>query len=78
MQYFLTNFVVIVQVLITGFCSVNGKPILDFENDNLLKIYYQSQPVRTFLLKAMDTIGNCQRLAFTVGVSQHIDKITNL
>ena len=30
------------------------------------------------LLKAVDTIGNCQRLAFAVGVSQHMHKITNL
>ena len=29
-------------------------------------------------LKAVDTIGKCQRLAFTVGVSQHMHKITNL
>jgi hypothetical protein len=29
-------------------------------------------------LKAVDTISNCQRLAFTVGVSQHMHKITNL
>ena len=29
-------------------------------------------------LKAVDTIGNCQRLAFKVGVSQHMHKITNL
>ena len=29
-------------------------------------------------LKAVDTIGNCQRLAFTVGVSQHMHKITYL
>ena len=29
-------------------------------------------------LKAVDTIGNCQILAFTVGVSQHKHKITNL
>ena len=34
-------------------------------------------PFRT-VLKAVDTIGNCQRLAFTVGVSQHVHKITNL
>ena len=27
-------------------------------------------------LKTMDTIGNCQRLAFTVGVSQHMHKKT--
>ena len=29
-------------------------------------------------LQAVDTIGNCQRLAFTVGVAQHMHKITNL
>ena len=29
-------------------------------------------------LKAVDTVGNCQRLAFTVGVSQLMHKITNL
>ena len=32
----------------------------------------------TSSLKAMDTIGNCQKLAFTVGISQHMQKITNL
>ena len=31
-----------------------------------------------FYLKTVDTIGNCQRLAFTVGVSHHMHKITNL
>ena len=36
---------------------------------------YQRCPVP---LKAVDTIGNCQRLAFTLGVSQHMHKITNL
>ena len=30
------------------------------------------------MLKAVDTIGNCQRLVFTIGVSQHMHKITNL
>ena len=30
------------------------------------------------ILKAVDTIGNCQRLAFIVGVSQHMHEITNL
>ena len=29
-------------------------------------------------LNAVDTVSNCQRLAFTVGVSQHMHKITNL
>jgi hypothetical protein len=29
-------------------------------------------------LKTMDTIGNCQRLVFSLAVSQHMHKITNL
>ena len=29
-------------------------------------------------LKTLDTIGNCQRLVFSLGVSQHMHKITNL
>ena len=30
------------------------------------------------LLKTLDTIGNCQRPVFSLGVSQHMHKITNL
>ena len=30
------------------------------------------------ILKAVDTFGNCQRLAFTVGVSQHMHRTINL
>ena len=33
---------------------------------------------KTIVLKAVDTIGICQRLAYTVRVSQHMHKITNL
>ena len=29
-------------------------------------------------LKTQDTIGNCQRPVFSLGVSQHMHKITNL
>ena len=29
-------------------------------------------------LKTLDTIGNCQRTVFSLGVSQHMHKITNL
>ena len=29
-------------------------------------------------LKAVDTFGSCQRLAFTVDISQHINTITHL
>ena len=31
-----------------------------------------------YILKAVDTIGNCPRLNSTVGVSQNMHKITNL
>ena len=31
-----------------------------------------------FYLKTLDTFGNCQRLVFTVCVSQHMPKITNM
>ena len=30
------------------------------------------------VLKTLDTIGNCQRTVFSLGVSQHMHKITNL
>ena len=33
---------------------------------------------RHFPLKTLDTIGNCQRPVFSLGVSQHMHKITNL
>ena len=31
-----------------------------------------------WVLKTLEAIGNCQRLVFTVGVSQHTHKITNM
>ena len=40
-----------------------------------LSIFWQSLGL---VLKAVDTIGNCQRLDCSVGVSQHMHKITNL
>ena len=43
-----------------------------------IPILYISYKVFYLGLKAVDTIGNCQSLAFTVGVSQHMHKITNL
>ena len=36
------------------------------------------RPFPGCILKTLDTICNCQRLAFTVVVSQHMHKITNL
>ena len=38
----------------------------------------RSRYMTLMILKAVDTIGNCQRLAFTVGISQHMHKIANL
>ena len=38
----------------------------------------QEMTIGNIFLKTVDTIGNCQRLAFTAGVSQHMHKITNL
>ena len=29
-------------------------------------------------LKTLDTFGNCQRLVFSLGVSQHMHQITNM
>ena len=42
------------------------------------RLVFDNYQTCTFPLKAVDTIGSCQRLAFTVGVSQHMHKITNL
>ena len=33
---------------------------------------------RGFMLKTVDTFGYCQRLVFSLGVSQHMHRITNL
>ena len=46
--------------------------------DWFIKNIQTSQPKADFCLKTVDTFGNCQRLVFIVGVSQHMQKITNL
>ena len=51
--------------------SLNNKPNGTIWLDRFI-------PSLLFTLKTVDTIGNCQRLVFTVGVSQHKHKITNL
>ena len=53
----------------------NTDVIFSFISTVILPHYF---PVLPFSLKTVDTIGNCQRLAFTVGVSQHVHTITNL
>ena len=46
-----------------------------------LAAYCATAPCKPFhgaMLKTVDTIGNCQRIAFTVDVSQHMHKTTHL
>ena len=38
----------------------------------------QKKPKKKRYLKPVDTIGNCQRPVFSLAVSQHMHKITNL
>ena len=48
-------------------------PLLFFER----KIFILHR-LNCILFKTLDTIGNCQRPVFSLGVSQHMHKITNL
>ena len=47
---------------------------------HLLFIYFVCNliPLKLFLLKGRYTFGNCQRPVFSLGVSQHMHKITSL
>ena len=56
----------------TGSFQSHNKP-----QDSYL-VYLKPYLPKKSNLKAVDAVGNCQRLAFTVGVSQHMHKITNL
>ena len=52
---------------------------MDQKTINTISYCFMDQKtINTQKLKTMDTIGNCQRLAFIDGVSQHMHKITNL
>ena len=48
-----------------------------FDIDTLLAVQL-SRHSNSALLKALDMFGNCQRPLFSLGVSQHMHKITNL
>ena len=52
--------------------------LLTHLSNNMHFITNSSDPRQRVPLKVVDTIGNCQRIAFTVGVSQHLHTITNL
>ena len=65
--------------------NVNQSPVRNHQN-NAEKQHHPLSPERRSehtdrngeSLKAVDTIGNCQRAVFSLGVSQHMHKITNL
>ena len=44
--------------------------------NNVTASYLQMYPAAS--LKTLDTFGNCRRPVFSLGVSQHMHKITNL
>ena len=44
----------------------------------LLLIHFGIMQFMGSRLRTVDNIGNCQRLALIVGVSQHMHKVTNL
>ena len=56
-----------------SFFSSSFKVCYNSKHDTHLLVY-------TFIqaLKTLDTIGNCQRPVFSLAVSQHVHKITNL
>ena len=77
----------IVELVSTKLCNATAKQKkskikLLLRNLTLLLFLKKISATRTVhqikFLKALDAIGNCQRLAFTVGVSQHMHKITNM
>ena len=45
---------------------------------SFLTIAHQTTSRASTCLKTLETIGNCQRPVFSLGVSQHMHKITNL
>ena len=50
---------------------------MKLQNSSMVKLHWSGNEIK-LSLKAVDTIGNCWRLAFTVGVSQHMHKIRKL
>ena len=53
------------------------KQTVVFHISVLLQSYYTNIFMNE-LLKTVDTIGNCQRLVFTIGVAQHMHEMTSL
>ena len=55
-------------------------PLLPYFSLRILGVTLAVVPLQNFSthLKTLDTIGSCQRSVFSLGVSQHMHKITNL
>ena len=65
----------------SSLCCYNLEIKPSFLNHSFIYIIFHFVVVNVcidFVLKTLDTIGNCQRLVFAVGVSRHMHKITNL
>ena len=75
---------IIIALIIQSFVNILGMLFLLLLNMQIrlirMIVLHSGSKCVTILcvLKAVDTIGNYQRLAFTVSVSQHMHKITNL
>ena len=63
-------------LLCYAYFEIHQEWILVFDNYQTCPVSLNQHTIAG--LMAEDTIGNCQGLAFTVGVSQHMHKITNL
>ena len=66
------------ELFLPMFYTIDLSPLLITKKGFMLIIILSNYHYCPLPLKAVDTFGNCQRLAFTVGVSQHMHTITNL
>ena len=81
LKLFVWKFTSFSNTLLTSKCAFsylyNNYPVI-FTKKLLCSLILEELPKLYPALKAVDTIGNCQRPLFSLGVSQHMHKITNL
>ena len=58
--------------------DVGGKPQIGQTHALKIMTTHSTEIDTLQRLKTLDTLGNCQRPVFSLGVSQHMHKITNL
>ena len=73
------------EQFLTMFYTINLSPLLVIKKGFTIIIILSNYQLvstafktRSSILKTLDTNGNCQRPVFSLGVSQHMHKITNL